>query len=269
LGVGELVFVGLGLNDEKDLSIKGLEAVRSAESVFVELYTSLMGGFSLERLEKMCGRKVAVLSRHNLEEEEGDILLEKASKGRVVLMVPGDPFISTTHVNLRLKAVRKGLKIRVIHGASILSAVIGLTGLQNYKFGRSVTIPFVDSAYLPESPYRVIQENRASGLHTLCFLDVRADEGRYMCVNEAIEILFRIEQEYGAGVVTPDTLAVGVARAGSEKPVLKAEYIEELKDYDFGPPPQTLIFPGRLHFMEAEALIVFAGAPENIRRLVG
>lgn len=269
MGAGELIFVGLGLYDEKDLSIRGLETIRSADAVFVELYTSFMCGLSLERLEKMCGRKVIVVSRRNLEEEEGNFVLEKALVGKAVLMVPGDPFISTTHVNLRLKAAKKGVKTRVVHGASIISAVIGLSGLQNYKFGRSVTVPFTDEIYTPYSPYKVIRENKASGLHTLCFLDVRAEEGRYMHVNDAIEIFSRIEQRHNEGVIKPDTLAVGIARVGSDDPVLKAGYLEELKNYDFGPPPQTLIFPGKLHFMEAEALIVFAKAPKTIKRLVG
>jgi len=38
-----------------------------------------------------------------------------------------------------------------------------------------------------------------------------------------------------------------------------------LLKYDFGGPPQSLIVPGDLHFMEAEALIRFAGAPERLR----
>jgi diphthine synthase len=62
-------------------------------------------------------------------------------------------------------------------------------------------------------------------------------------------------------------VAVGVARAGSPSPTLKAGSISELVQHDFGGPPQSLIFLGKLHFMEAEALIAFADAPEALRRL--
>jgi diphthamide biosynthesis methyltransferase len=36
-------------------------------------------------------------------------------------------------------------------------------------------------------------------------------------------------------------------------------------NHDFGGPPYSLIFPGKLHFMEAEALKVLGGAPETLR----
>jgi diphthine synthase len=47
---------------------------------------------------------------------------------------------------------------------------------------------------------------------------------------------------------------------------VKADSIEELLIYDFGEPPYSIIFPGKLHFMETEALIVLAGAPETLRK---
>ena len=58
-------------------------------------------------------------------------------------------------------------------------------------------------------------------------------------------------------------MAVGIARAGAENCVVKAGTLKKLEKYDFGGPPHTLIFPGKLHFMEAEALKFFAGATEE------
>lgn len=37
-----LYIVGLGLGDEKDITLKGLEAVRTCEKVYMEAYTSLL-----------------------------------------------------------------------------------------------------------------------------------------------------------------------------------------------------------------------------------
>jgi diphthamide biosynthesis methyltransferase len=76
-----------------------------------------------------------------------------------------------------------------------------------------------------------------------------------------------IEQKRKEDIVTPNTVVVGVAKAGSGAPSLKADFAEELVKYDFGEPPQSLIFLGNLHFMETEALVAFAGAPEKLRRL--
>ena len=266
--MSELVFVGLGLFDEKDVSLRGLEEIKEADTVFVEFYTSLMVGLSVRKLEKLIGKGVSVISRRHLEEENGQMILQKAEKGKTVLLVPGDPLIATTHVNLRIRAEKLGIKTRVIHGASIISAAIGLSGLQNYKFGRSVTVPFPESGFVSETPYLVIKENGKMGLHTLCFLDVKVEEEKYMTVKDGLEALLTVEKRKRKKVVTSDTVVIGIARAGSKAPVVKAGYTEEVMNYDFGKPPHTIIFPGKLHFMEAEALITFARASEQIRGMV-
>lgn len=265
---GELVLVGLGLYDEKDLSLRGLETIKEADMIFAELYTSLMPAFSISKLERRSKKKISIVSRHDLEEEAGQKILDAAKKGKTVLLVPGDPLIATTHVDLRIRAEKQGIRTRIIHGASIISAVIGLSGLQNYKYGRSVTIPFTNEISTVGTPYRVIMENKRLGLHTLCFLDIRAEEKRYMTIRHGLENLLAMEKIKRNRVVTPDTLAVGVARAGSNNPTVKADYVAELINYDFGPPPHSLVFPSKLHFVEAEALITLAEAPESVKEMV-
>ena len=51
-----------------------------------------------------------------------------------------------------------------------------------------------------------------------------------------------------------------MARAGSETPVVKANSMRKLKDYDFGAPLHILVVPASIHFIEEEALQKFAGA---------
>lgn len=266
LNLGELVFVGVGLHDEGGISLKGLEEVKDAECVFIELYTSFLPGFSLERFEALAGKGLRVVSRKELEEENGEVVLRAAERGKAVLLVPGDPFIATTHIALRIAAERRGIRTRVVHGASIISAAIGLSGLHNYKFGKSVTIPFPEN--FSETPYMVIAQNKGLGLHTLCLLDINVEENRFLGVREALEILLKVEEKRKMGVVTGRTLVVGVARAGNPNPTVKAGLVNELLNYDFGGPPYSLIFPGKLHFMEAEALMVLAGAPPTIVELM-
>lgn len=261
----ELVFIGLGLHNEKGISINGIEEIKTADTVYAELYTSLMPSLSIINLEKMIKRKISVLSRKNLEDDSGKTLLESARHGKTVLLVPGDPLIATTHVALRIEAEKLGIKTRVVHGASILSAIIGLSGLHNYKFGKSVTIPFSETS---ETPYEVIAQNKRFGLHTLCLLDIKVEENRYMKIPEGLKFLLKIEEKRRGKIVTMDTLVVGAARAGSNNPTVKAGFLEDLLNYDFGDPPHSIIFPGKLHFMEAEALIVLAGAPDDLREMV-
>jgi diphthine synthase len=261
----ELVFVGLGLHDEKGISLQGLEETKTADYVFIELYTSILPHFSTKRLEVMANKQVHVVSRRDIEEENGAQILDAAEKGKAVFLIPGDPFIATTHVALRIEAEKRGIKTRLVHGASVISAIIGLSGLHNYKFGKTVTVPFPENS--SETPYNVITQNKKLGLHTLCLLDIKADEKYFLSISEALSLLLEIEKTRKNGIITPNTVVVGVARAGSPAPTLKAGFVKDLVKYDFGDPPQSLIFPGDLHFMEAEALLIFAGAPERLRRL--
>jgi len=266
--MGELVFVGLGLFDELDISLRGLDEVRKADFVFAEFYTSLMAGFSMENFRRIAGKEVTVVSRRILEDENAETILQKAEAAKVAFLVPGDPMIATTHVDLRIRAKKRGIKTTIVYGASILSATIGLSGLQNYRFGRSVTIPFSGCGDISETSYDVIAKNKAIDLHSLCFLDIRSEERRFMTVNESLKVLLLLEDRRAEGIITPKSLAVGVARAGSEDVVVKADYVKDLVDHDFGGPPHTLVIPAnRLHFMEAEALVNLADAPNEVREM--
>ncbi len=151
-----------------------------------------MPDFSLQSFETFCGKKVQVVSRRELEEENGIIILEAAQKGKVAFLVPGDPFIATTHVTLRIDAEKHGIKTRIIHGASIISAIISLSGVHNYKFGKTVTVPFPEN--FSETPYNVIAQNKKLGLHTLCLLDLKANEKQFLSINQAIAMLLEVEQ---------------------------------------------------------------------------
>jgi diphthine synthase len=265
--LGEIVFIGLGLNDEKGISLRGLQEVKAADSVFIELYTSLMPNFSVKGFEAISGKPLHLLSRKELEEENGETLLETARKGKVALLVPGDPLIATTHIALRLQAEKLRIKTSIVHGASVLSAVMSVSGLHNYKFGKSVTIPFSDGI-LSETPYNVIEQNKKLGLHTLCLLDIRAEEKRYLSIHESLFTLLKIEEKRKKKIVTMNTLAIGIARVESENQIVKADFIRKLLSYDFGEPPFSIIFPSELHFMEAEALIFLARAPKSVRKYV-
>lgn len=255
-----LTFVGIGLYDELDVTLRGLEAIKNADIILAEFYTSKLMGTTLDEMERLYGKEIHLLSRRDVEEGAEDIL-SNARKQNVVFLTGGDSMISTTHIDLRLRALEQGIQTRVIHGLSIYSAVCGLTGLQNYRFGKSATIAFPYKEHVSETPYDTIKVNKEHNLHTLLFLDIAE---RYMTINQAIELLFKVERCRKEGAVRG--VAVGVARAGSEDPVVKADYMEHLQKYDFGPPLHVLVIPGGLHFLEAEALIKLAGAPGEIEK---
>jgi diphthine synthase len=253
-------FIGLGLNDERGLTIEGLEEARSAGSIFVEFYTNIMPGLDLKKLEVLLRKKIVVLDRFQLEDENGRQILEAAGKGKVAFLVPGDPMIATTHVSIRLELARKGIPSRIIHGPSIASAVCGATGLQSYKFGKTVTMPQESS--VPASLVEGITDNRKRGLHSLVLLDVRSDRSKQLTVAEAAARLV------AADPLFENWLGVGVARVGSEDQFVLAGRLGRLQREDFGRIPQSLVIPGRLHFVEIEFLKVFCGANDADLELV-
>jgi diphthine synthase len=254
-----LTFIGLGLYDEKDVSVKGLEAIRDADVIYAEFYTSRLMGSSVERLESLYGKEVLVLSREDVEQRPKENLLKDAKDRNVVFLTGGDAMVATTHVDLRLRAKHMDIETRIIHGASIQSAVCGLTGLQNYRFGKSATIAFPYKETVSETPYDTIKINKANGLHTLLFLDIDKDKG-FMTVNRGIELLLAVEGRRMEGVVT-GSVCVGIARAGSPCPCVRAGKIEEIASFDFGGPLHIMVVPAGLHFLEEEALQDLAGLP--------
>ena len=259
---GQLLFIGLGLYDEKDVSLNGLSEIKQCDKVFAEFYTSKLIGLKKKSFEQTFGKQIEILSRE--ETEKGDKILEHASKENVVFLTCGDPMIATTHVDLRIRAKRCGIKTRIIHSGSIITAAPGLLGLQNYKFGRTTTLAFPEKNYFPTSPYSVILENKKMGLHTLVLLDIQADKEVYMTANEGLNLLLEMEEKLGKHLFSKESIVCVVARAGSPNPIVAAGSLKELISRDFGGPLHTVIIPGDMHFMEIEALEGFAGLSKKL-----
>ncbi|PIA18179.1 diphthine synthase [Coemansia reversa NRRL 1564] len=262
-----LYIVGLGLADERDITVKGLEAVRASERVYLEGYTSILM-VEQQRLEEFYGKKVIVAHRETVESSSDEILRD-ADRVNVSFLVVGDPFGATTHTDLIIRAREKGIPVKTIHNASIMNAV-GATGLQLYNFGQTISIVFFTDDWRPDSFYERIKENSTLGLHTLCLLDIKVREQtvenmmrnrqifeppRYMSVNLAAEQLLEIEDARQEHAYTADTLAIGVSRLGSDDQIIRAGTLAQMRDHDFGKPLHSLVLVGhRLHLLEAEIL---------------
>jgi len=267
-----LSLISIGLSDEKDLSLRALEEARGCDALYAETYTTKLDT-DTERLSALIGRPVTPLPRSRME-EGSDALLDEAVQHRVGILVGGDCLTATTHISLLLDARRRDIPIKVVHGSSILTAVAE-TGLSPYKFGRTVTLPLPEKGPA-DTVLDAIAENLEHGLHTLILLDLDVEAGRYLTADRAAAILIDADRPETFGEGTP---IVAVARLGGANPVIKAGKAAEIVEADLGEPPQVLIVPGRLHFIEAEALRVIGGCPDEdlegrrtggeIERLIG
>ena len=140
---------------------------------------------------------------------------------------------------------------------------------------------FLDN-WKPASFYDRIRENVSVGLHTLVLLDIKVKEQslenmargrkiyeppRFMTVAQCAQQMLEIEEEVKKeGVYTRESLAVGVARVGSEGEKIVAGTLGQLCDADLGKPLHSLVLLGkRTHDLEREFLEAFAVDKEGFR----
>jgi diphthine synthase len=282
-----LWLIGLGLFDEKDISVRGLEVIRQCDRVFLENYTSVLH-VPPAKLSEFYGKEVIVADRELVESRVEEAILAAAAADPnkdVAFLVVGDPFGATTHADLQARAVDMGITVRTIHNASIMNAVAAC-GLQLYSFGQSVSIPFFTERWRPTSFYPRIAGNRSALLHTLCLLDIKVKEvseenmirgrmgvyepPRFMTVKQALAQLREVEDAEHGGFARPGDLAVAVCRLGAPDQVIRAGSVQELIDADdLGGPLHALVIPApRLHEMELVLLQKCFMLPGSVYRHV-
>lgn len=261
--------IGLGLADEKDITLKGLEAVKKCDYLYLESYTSILQ-CPIQKLEELYEKPI-ILADRNMVEKNSDEILNKAKAHDVAFLVIGDVFSATTHDDLYLRAKKQNIDIKIINNTSIMTAV-GQTGLQLYKFGKTTSIVFDTDGWLPDTPYEVLEQNQKNNLHTLFLLDIKTAEPtkedikndkdipqqpRFMTIKQALEILLKLEEKHKKKLITEDTLVVGVARLGAKDQIIKAGKLKDILHFNFKNPLHSLIIPGKLHFIEEDMLTLF------------
>jgi diphthine synthase len=248
----KLVLVGIGVSDERGISLAGLEALAACGRIYAENYTNLLPEGTLSRLEALCGKKIGLLSREQVEGEKE--ILESAATRPTALVTAGDPMIATTHVSLLLAAKKRGIAVEIIHASSIISSAMGESGLQAYKFGKIVTLAYWRENYRPMAAYDVISENLSRGLHTLLLLDIDEKLGP-MKPGTAAQVLLQMEAEGKKKIFSPPIKLVLLKGLGWRSPTKKYCAISGLGKYDGNEGPAVLIVPSaNLHFVELEAL---------------
>ena len=254
-----LYLIGLGLCNEKDITVRGLEYIKQSDYIYMEYYTSILG-IDSSKLEEYYGKKIILADREMIEIGFDKEILEKAKTSKVSLLVVGDPFSATTHIDLYLRCIHEGVKVEVVNNASILNS-IGITGLSLYRFGETVSIPFFTEKWRPYSFYDKICRNYNNDLHTLILLDIKVKEiseenlakgkkiyekPRFMTVNQALEELLEASEKSeniieNKGLITEENLCYGVARIGSESQIVKAGKIKDIIKFDFGKPLHSVV----------------------------
>jgi len=194
-------------------------------------------------------------------------MIELAKTEEVSFLVVGDPFCATTHTDLYIRCMEEGVKVNVVHNASIVSAM-GCCGLQVYRFGEIVSIPFFTETWRPYSFYEKIKGNAVRGLHTLALLDIKVKEPtieslcrgkpvylppRYMSTMVAAQQLIESAEksEGPEACYNEETKCFGLARIATETQLVVSGTLKQFAtDIDMGEPLHSLVLCGEMHEIE-------------------
>ena len=193
-----LWLIGIGPGDLGHMTERARSVARGCKKRYLEGYTAVLPTEQEALLESVVGPWERMM-RPSVESPEA--LLDESRNDSVALLVVGDPMQATTHIDLEARCMEEGIGFEVIPGMSATSLAVSLSGLQSYKFGRQVTLPYPYGDYLATSPLEMILRNLEGGLHTLVLLDLDPtgmglDLPTPMSPSQAISTLGEMEEKW-------------------------------------------------------------------------
>ena len=245
-----LWFVGLGISGISELSDNTISIIKNADTVYLESFTSPISETEKEQLANMCDGEFKIAKRWLVE--DGNEILENAKNREVVLISYGDPYIATTHLELKTRAVTDKIETKTIHSSSIVSSLIGEIGLQYYKVGKILTIMNDPKSMI--TPYNTISNNLLSKMHSVILLEYNEDKSFFLDPQDALSLLLDAEKIQNGKIISLDTFAIIASRIGKSDQSITSGKISNLIKKEFGNPPHTIIIPGSLHFTESNAV---------------
>jgi len=247
-----LWFVGLGISGTRSIPIEVVKIIQEADFVYLEAFTSPISKQHEDEIKNMVNGSFKIAKRWLVE--DGQEILKTSKSSTVVLLSYGDPYVATTHIELRTRAKLENIETNTIHSASAITSMIGEAGLQFYKVGRIVTIMNEKKSII--TPYTAIFKNLIQGLHSVILLEYNQDENYFLDPKDAISSLLDVEKEQKRNVVNNDTFAIVASRIGFETQKITSGKFSNLLKVDFGEPPHSIIITGKLHFTESDAINV-------------
>ena len=245
-----LWFIGLGISGIESMPNESIKIIEKADLVYLESFTSPIYVKHEEEIKNLVHGDFKIAKRWMVE--DGKEILGAAKDSIVVLLSYGDPYIATTHIELRTRAKLESIETKTIHSASVITAMIGEIGLQFYKVGKIVTVMSEKKSVI--TPYTTIFKNLIEGLHSVILLEYNEDQNFFLDPKTAILSLLEVEKEQKRNVVNDDTFAIVTSRIGIKTQKIISGKLSELLKMDFGEPPHSIIITGKLHFTESDAI---------------
>jgi len=250
-----LWLIGIGPGDLDHITERAKRVAKGCSKRYLEGYTAILPPIEEKRLEAVVGPWERLM-RDGVESPEN--MLDEARVGSVALLVVGDPMQATTHIDLEERCAEEGIGFNVIPGLTATALAVSLSGLQSYRFGRQVTIPFSDGEYLPTSPFEMICKNKEAGMHTLALLDLDPtgmglEQPRPMTPREAVDHLIRMnERSEEFDQLVEDWRGLLLSDLGTEEERVVSGKMRSLSQIEGGH-IHALIIAAEFSGMEAEA----------------
>jgi len=250
-----LWLIGIGPGDLDHITERAKRVAKGCSKRYLEGYTAILPPIEEKRLEAVVGPWERLM-RDGVESPEN--MLDEARVGSVALLVVGDPMQATTHIDLEERCAEEGIGFHVIPGLTATALAVSLSGLQSYRFGRQVTIPFSDGEYLPTSPFEMICKNKEAGMHTLALLDLDPtgmglEQPRPMTPREAVDHLIRMnERSEEFDQLVEDWRGLLLSDLGTEEERVVSGKMRSLSQIEGGH-IHALIIAAEFSGMEAEA----------------
>jgi len=236
--------ISVGLNP-KQLTIEAIEAIKSCNYLYIDNYTNIFSEGDISELEKTVGKTIKPLNRKEIEQEKEYL------KDNSCLLVIGNALSATTHYIIIEEARKKALNTKIISGVSIFN-YRGVSGLFEYKFGKTTSIVYPEGNYKPTSFYDCVIDNLKNNAHTLCLLDIKTEQQRLMSIREACSILEEIDKEKNNCL--DNLVCVALCGVASDKQEIITFDFKNYKNIESKAFPQTLIICAQLNDIERDGI---------------
>jgi diphthine synthase len=253
-----LWIIGIGINGYRGISTDALEVLGKCDKIYLEKFTSPLSDNDIRRLNILIARNShdhnIIIPVQRWFVEDGRELIEESKFKNIALLTYGDPLIATTFTELYVRAVKRSIKVKIIHGASGISSLIGESGLHIYKFGRIVTMMSGFQSYT--SVYNTILNNLLAGNHTLVLTEYADNNDNLFFLDPRyfFERMLQAEEDTRYGAFSQDTFVIVASRVGTEQQRIQSGKVKSLINKDYGTGPHSIIVTASLHFTELDAV---------------
>jgi diphthine synthase len=250
-----LYLVGAGIYDTFEMC-NSISILKSCDRIYLESFTSPISDNFIDILKTTIEpeKKIEFVKRSFVE--DGRQILDESKTLNVGLISYGDPTIATTFTELRIRAIKNNIDVKVVHAASGITSLVGECGLQIYKIGKLVTM--MEERQSAISVYSTVFSNLNLNCHTIILTEYReGDDGTvfFLKPNNVMSRLLDVDKDIMYGFVSEDSFLIVLSRIGTDGQKIFSGKIKSLLELDYGKGPHAIIFPSRFHFTEEDAIL--------------